>query len=427
MMRRVGFGLAAAVLFYAGMAIYNARSADDEQGTDTEVASELETTTTTSTTSTTTTTTTTTTTVPPPRTARLAFTGDLLPHGSVQRAGTATVDEGWDFTPLYREVQPIIEGVDLAICHLETPISIDDTNLTGYPTFNAPRAFAEAARDVGYDGCSLASNHSYDRGAQGALNTITVMQEIGLPYAGQAASEEEDLAPVLYEVNDITIAHISATYSLNGFVMPSDQQYLVDLIEPENILEEARIAKAAGAEFVIVSMHWGAEYRHEPIQSQNDWLEAVLPSDEVDLVIGHHAHVVQPVDKVGDEWVVFGLGNFLSNQSANCCVAASQDGMIATVELLENDAGEIDAVGVHYIPTWVDRGDGYVIRVADPERTDLSEATNRQMEVTYDRTFEVVSSRLGEADGLTIGLGSAPGEPSVIPPVSPDAEPAADE
>ena len=366
MMQRIAGVLSAALLFVAGMAIFNATRSDPEPATDVEAAAEIAPATTSTTTTSTTTTTTTTTTLPPPRSARLAFTGDLLPHGSVQRAGTAFVAEGWDFAPLYEEVQPIIEGADLAICHLETPISIDDTNLSGYPLFSAPRAFAQAALDVGYDGCSLASNHSYDRGAQGALDTITVLQEIGLPYAGQAASDEEDLAPVLYDANGITIAHISATYSLNGFLMPSDRQYLVDLIEPGAILHEARIAKESGAEFVIVSMHWGAEYRHEPISSQNEWLEATLPSEYVDLIIGHHAHVVQPVDKVGDEWVVFGLGNFLSNQSANCCVAASQDGMIATVELLENDTGQIEAVGVHYIPTWVDRGDGYIIRVADP-------------------------------------------------------------
>jgi len=419
MMPRIAGALSAALLFVAGMAIFAATRSDPEPAADVEAAAEITPATTSTTTTSTTTTTTTTTTLPPPRSARLAFTGDLLPHGSVQRAGTAFVAEGWDFAPLYEEVRPIIEGADLAICHLETPISIDDTNLSGYPLFSAPRAFAQAALDVGYDGCSLASNHSYDRGAQGALDTITVLQEIGLPYAGQAASDEEYLAPVLYDANGITIAHISATYSLNGFPMPSDRQYLVDLIEPDEILHEARVAKASGAEFVVVSMHWGAEYRHEPVSSQNEWLDATLPSEYVDLIIGHHAHVVQPVDKVGDEWVVFGLGNFLSNQSANCCVAASQDGMIATVELLENDAGEIEAVGVHYIPTWVDRGDGYIIRVADPARTDLPTSTIDQMGITFDRTFDVVSSRLGEADGLTIGLGLAPGEPSVIASVVP--------
>ena len=143
-----------------------------------------------------------------------------------------------------------------------------------------------------------------------------MLQEIGLPYAGQAASNEEDLAPVLYGANGITIAHISATYSLNGFLMPSDRQYLVDLIEPGAILHEARIARSRRVRDRIDAL--GAEYRHEPISSQNEWLEATLPSEYVDLIIGHHAHVVQPVDKVGDEWVVFGLGNFLSNQSANC-------------------------------------------------------------------------------------------------------------
>ena len=419
MMQRIAGVLSAALLFVAGVAIFNATRSDPEPATDVEATAEITPATTSTTTTSTTTTTTTTTTLPPPRSARLAFTGDLLPHGSVQRAGSAFVAEGWDFAPLYEEVRPIIEGADLAICHLETPISIDDTNLSGYPLFSAPRAFAQAALDVGYDGCSHASNHSDELGALGAIATLTVLQEFGLPYAGQAASVEEDLAPVLYGANGITVAHISATYSLNGFVMPSDRQYLVDLIEPEAILQEARIAKESGAEFVIVSMHWGAEYRHEPISSQNEWLEATLPSEYVDLIIGHHAHVVQPVDKVGDEWVVFGLGNFLSNQSANCCVAASQDGMIATVELLENDAGEIEAVGVHYIPTWVDRGDGYIIRVADPARTDLPTSTIDQMGITFDRTFDVVSSRLSEADGLTIGLGLAPGEPSVIASVVP--------
>ena len=169
MMQRIAGVLSAALLFVAGMAIFSATRSDPEPAADVEATAEITPATTSTTTTSTTTTTTTTTTLPPPRSARLAFTGDLLPHGSVQRAGTAFVAEGWDFAPLYDEVRPIIEGADLAICHLETPISIDDTNLSGYPLFSAPRAFAQAALDVGYDGCSLASNHSYDRGAQGAL------------------------------------------------------------------------------------------------------------------------------------------------------------------------------------------------------------------------------------------------------------------
>ena len=153
MMQRIAGVLSAALLFVAGVAIFNATRSDPEPATDVEATAEITPATTSTTTTSTTTTTTTTTTLPPPRSARLAFTGDLLPHGSVQRAGSAFA-EGWDFAPLYEEVRPIIEGADLAICHLETPISIDDTNLSGYLLFSAPRASAQAAPDVGYDGCS---------------------------------------------------------------------------------------------------------------------------------------------------------------------------------------------------------------------------------------------------------------------------------
>jgi poly-gamma-glutamate synthesis protein (capsule biosynthesis protein) len=307
---------------------------------------------------------------------------------------------------MFLEVAPIISGADLAICHLETPLSLDDTDLSGHPTFNAPRALAEAARDAGYDGCSTASNHAYDRRAAGVEATVQIMEEVGLRQAGMATSGLYDVAPVLHDVNGITVAHISATYGLNGFVLPADRSYLVDLIQPADIIGEARLARDSGADFVMVSLHWGNEYRSEPSDEQKAWLDQILPADEIDLVIGHHAHVVQPVDKVGDEWVVFGLGNFLSNQTASCCPAATQDGMIATVELLETSPGAIEATGVAYTPTWVDRGAGYVIRVAgDRSDSGLPASTIAALAKSYERTVSVVGSRLGPDEGLTVAAG----------------------
>lgn len=344
------------------------------------------------------------TTAPPPRTATMAFTGDLLPHSPVTRTAAethwaATTTDGWDFRPMFAEVKPLLSAADLAICHVESPVSTDGTNISGYPVFNAPRELVEAAVDAGYDGCSTASNHAFDRGVDGVLSTIEVFDDLGVPQAGMAADAAHDLEPVLYEVNGITIAHLSATYSLNGFELPADQPYLVDLIDSDEIVAEAAAARAAGAEFVMVSLHWGNEYQHTPSPAQDQWLSEILPSDEVDLIIGHHAHVVQPVDKVDDEWVIFGLGNFLSNQSANCCVTASQDGMIAHVTLRENATGEIEVEAVAYTPTWVDRSDGYVIRVANgvPGRDGLADT----LAASAARTAAVVMERLGPADGLT--------------------------
>ena len=356
--------------------------------------------------------------MPPPRTAILAFTGDLLAHGPVQSAAAAyatanpgdgsEVGSGYDFGPMFDEVSPIISAVDLAICHIETPLSRDDTSLSGYPLFNAPRNLAVAARQAGYDGCSTASNHSFDKNVAGVFSTIEVIEAAGLRQAGMARSHLEDLAPVIYEANGIAVAHISATYSLNGLVLPSDQPYLVDPIDPPAIIFEARAAKDAGAEFVIVSLQWGNEYQSAPSEAQVQWLNEILPSDEVDLIIGHHVHVVQPVDRLGDEFVVFGLGNFLSNQSANCCPAATQDGMIALVGLLEGPDGKIKATGVDYVPTWVDRQAGYVIRNA----LDLSARDGRDLTETLTasaaRTAEVVESRLDESDGFGVAYWTSP-------------------
>ncbi len=354
-------------------------------------------------TSTTTTSTTTTTTTVPPRSAVLVFTGDLLAHRPVVTAADAASAEGMDFRPLFAEVEPIISGADLAICHMETPIAPDNTHLSSFPVFNGPRAYAEGAKAVGYDGCSTASNHSYDQREKGIASTLQVFDEVGLTAAGMATTPEDDLAPVLYEVNGITIAHISATYGLNGFKLPASKQYLVDMIDPEKIISEARSAREAGAEFVIVSLHWGTQYRSRPSSQQEQWLQQILPSDEVDLIIGSHAHVVQPIDKLGGEWVVYGLGNFLSNQSAGCCqTTRTQDGMIVTVDLSEMADGSIKATSLHYIPTWVDRHNGYVIRLAlgAEDRTDLPASTLDELAKSVERTSEVVSSRLGHADGL---------------------------
>ncbi len=406
-LKRVRALILAAVFVAGGALAWLVVENDSPDGPATASASQVAPTSST-TTSSSTTSTTTTTTLPPPRSATIAFTGDLLPHRPVIAAADANSVDGMDFRPLFREVEPIIAGADLAICHMETPLALDNTHLSSFPVFNGPRAYAEAVKAVGYDGCSTASNHSYDQREAGIASTLKVFDEVGLTAAGMATSPEADLAPVLYEVNGITIAHISATYGLNGFKLPVSKQYLVDLIDPTKIIEEARLAREAGAEFVIVSLHWGTQYRSAPNAQQDEWLHEILPSDQVDMIIGSHAHVVQPIDKIGGEWVVYGLGNFLSNQSAACCqTAATQDGMIVLVDLHESTDGSIKATSVSYVPTWVDRKNGYVIRLANPAapRDDLPRATLNELAKSAARTEAVVSSRLGPQDGLFINDG----------------------
>ena len=205
-----------------------------------------------------------------------------------------------------------------------------------------------------------------------------------------ARSPEEAEAATFYRVNGISIAHLSFTYGLNGFTLPADEPYLVDVIDADTILARAAAARAANADFVVLSLHWGIEYQRTPSAEQVALAERLLPSPDIDLVIGHHAHVVQPIDRIGDEVVVYGLGNFLSNQSAACCVAASQDGVIVEVTLAERD-GQIAVESVGSVPTWVDRSDYSVVPVSDAlSDPDLAPGRRAELEASLERTVEAI-------------------------------------
>lgn len=333
----------------------------------------------------------------PPATKTLAFSGEVLSHGPVIAQAAAYGSQGWpyDYRPMFAEVQPLFESVDLAVCHLETPISPDNTALSGYPIFNAPRELAEGLAASGYDACSTASNHSFDRGADGVVATLDRLEEAGLGWAGMARSRAEDDTPVLYEVGELTVGHLSSTYGLNGFVLPADEPYLVDVTDVDQILADARAAREAGADLVVLSIQWGNEYQVDPSPEQRELARTLLGSDDIDLIIGAHVHVVQPVEMIDGEYVVYGLGNFLSNQSAECCPAASQNGIIAMVEVSETGDGGWTVTDLSFVPTRVDRSD-YTI-VALPQAlagADLDDATRALYRQVVAETREVVN-RLG--------------------------------
>ena len=120
---------------------------------------------------------------------------------------------------MFSEVNELIQGADLAICHLETPISADNKELSGYPIFNAPKELANDLASVGYNGCSTASNHSLDKGPIGVFSTLDELEAAGLKWAGMARNMQEKQVPTFYLVNEIVIAHLSYTYGLNGCLL----------------------------------------------------------------------------------------------------------------------------------------------------------------------------------------------------------------
>jgi len=261
-------------------------------------------------------------------------------------------------------VRGALTAVDLAVCHLETPLVADDRHVSGYPTFNAPPELADAIHATGYDSCSVASNHAMDQGPRGVAATLGALDRVGVGHAGTARSAAEATRPEIHVVNGVQVGLLAYTYGLNGGdTRPAGQPWLVNLISPRRILADAHATKQAGAQFVAVSLHWGTQYQVAPTAGQRALARALLASPDIDLLIGSHAHVVQPVQRIGDKYVLYGLGNFLSNQSPRCCPPATQDGVMALVDV-QRRGDRLVAVRVRYTPTWVEPGTYRVLPVA---------------------------------------------------------------
>lgn len=318
----------------------------------------------------------------------------MLPHDPVVRS--ATSDGSIDFSPLLTGLDRWVEGADIALCHLEVPVAPQGTDPSGYPLFGAPRGLVRDLAEQGWDGCSTASNHSVDRGYDGVVATLDALDAAGLGHAGTARSAAEQSEPQIYELRrgdrTIRIAHLSATYGLNGLPMPADAPWAVDLIDTSEIVKRARAARDAGADLVVVSLHAGVEYTETLTEQQEDVVARLARTRAVDLVVGHHAHVPQRIDRVGrgpdgkGMWVAYGLGNMLSNQSDDCCDARTSNGILLSATIVQETPDDpVRVTDVRWTATTVDIPAGHRVRalpdaIEDPGAGTLSTGKLRARE-----------------------------------------------
>jgi poly-gamma-glutamate capsule biosynthesis protein CapA/YwtB (metallophosphatase superfamily) len=329
----------------------------------------------------------------PIRVATLAFTGDIMAHSEVTRYASINAGgiSGYDFGPMFEAVAPELSAADLAICHLETTLSAS-AQPQGFPVFRAPGEMATAIEAAGYDGCSVASNHSYDYGEDGVISTLDVLDDAGLEHTGTARTLDEARKTTLYDAAGIRVAHLSYTYGLNVEGPGTGAEFQVNLIDAATIIDDAIRARRAGADFVVASLHWGVEYEDEPSEDQVALAQVLADESLLDLVIGHHAHHIQPVSKVGDLWVAYGLGNFLSNQTPGCCGIPSEDGVILTVTIVDTPTGvEID--GMTFTSTWVDRAQMKIMPTVSSLTLDgFPSWYQAVLQNSYDRTVAAVTA-----------------------------------
>lgn len=312
---------------------------------------------------------------PAPRVVSMAFTGDALWHSPLWRQAQrnfadANASDGFDFAPMLAPLAPLVSAVDLGVCHLETPIAPEGEAYSTFPLYGVPAEVVPAIAEAGFDRCSTASNHSADRGLAGIDRTVAVLEAAGLGQSGMARTPAE-IAPRVFEVDGVRIAHLSYTFSYNGLHLPRGAEWRSALIDPSRIIADARAARLRGAEVVMVSMHWGVEGQTAPSAFQREVADAITATHDIDLVIGHHAHVLQPIEQVNGTWVLFGLGNMISNlPTSSRWPAATQDGAVALVDLTVAPDGTVVVSAPVIHPTWVDRDHGWVVHLVQPALAD---------------------------------------------------------
>jgi Bacterial capsule synthesis protein PGA_cap len=303
--------------------------------------------------------------LPPPAAAEpvhftVAASGDLLIHSPVfARALANGGGRRYEFRPMLASVRRLIAGADLALCHVETPLV--PLPPAGYPSFRTPQALAGAIGSTGWDACSTASNHSLDAGEGGVGATLRALDRADVRHAGTARSRRESARAPILTVKGVRVAFLSYTALTNG--QPIPRPWTLAMAGPRRILADARTARRRGADAVIVNLHWGDEFRHAVSPAQRALARRLTRSPAIDAIVGQHAHVVQPVRRVRGKPVVFGEGNLISNQTAACCPAAAQDGLIALIDFV---AGErrVRATRIRYLPTWVRHPDYRVLPAA---------------------------------------------------------------
>jgi poly-gamma-glutamate synthesis protein (capsule biosynthesis protein) len=275
-----------------------------------------------------------------------------------QRALALGGGRRYDFAPMFAPVRPVIAGADLGLCHNETPLVPGPVQ--GYPVFRTPPDLARSIKRVGWDACSTASNHSLDVGQYGIETTLRALRSAGVKATGTARSARARRRITMLRVKGVPVAFLSYTAVSNGQAVP--HPWSVNWASPGPILRDARRARRRGARIVIVNIHWGTEFVSAVSPQQRALARRLTRSPAIDAIVGQHVHVVQPIRRVHGKPVVFGEGNLVSNQTAACCPAASQDGLIALIDFAVRPGKPVRARRIRYVPTWVRHPDYTVMR-----------------------------------------------------------------
>ena len=310
--------------------------------------------------------------------------GDALIHDTVYKDAYNKADGTYDFRHQLELIKPIVSAYDLAFYNQETIFAGKEIGYSNYPTFNTPSEFGDAMLDAGFNVVALANNHSFDKGEKGVLNALSYWKSRDVLSNGINDSfESQDKIPIRIK-NNISYALLSYTTLNNGLPTPAGKEYLVNYYSEERARRDVEAIRDK-VDVIIVSMHWGVEYSHTPNAFQVEAAE-YLAGLGVDIICGHHPHVLQPVTRIGDTVVIYSLGNFLSAQVG----VEKLTGALVSLHITKtNEVINIGAPGVQLIYAYSDvRMTGYKLI----PYMDLDEKYLRNYRQEFEKQKNIIAS-----------------------------------
>ncbi len=312
----------------------------------------------------------------------IVMVGDILLHTPVEKAALQE-DGSYQYDAIFANMKEEIQAADLALVNQEVIIGGEELGISGYPAFNAAFSAGDALVEAGFDVVCHGTNHALDKGKKGLLSCINFWKERypEIAVLGIHDSEESQDEIYIYEQDDMKIAVLNFTYSTNGVPMPEGMPFAVDMLEEQRVVAAVQRAEEL-ADFTIVCPHWGTEYQLEQSKNQERWAK-LFAENGVDLVLGTHPHVIQPIEWVTDEstgnemLVYYSLGNFVNwTSESGVGIANRMVGGMSRITLERNEEGKvgISEYGVEPVVCHLEQGiNGVTVYKLDDYTKELAE------------------------------------------------------
>lgn len=336
--------------------------------------------------------------------------GDIMCHNSQYKDAYNSTTGSYDFSYVFTDIKEYINSADISIGNLETTFAGKEKGYSNYPRFNTPEQLATNLKDVGIDVVSTANNHCMDTNYTGLVSTLKYLDEAEIGHTGTNETLEKQKEILVKDINGIKIAFLSFTYGTNGIPIPKDKSFAVNLIDEDLILQQIKLAKQEEPDLICANMHWGIEYQLKQNPEQEKLAE-LLFENGVDIILGSHPHVLQPMGKktvkledgtTKNCFVIYSLGNFMSGQTKE----NTRSSVILNIDITKNgESGKTVLNKVEYIPIYMYKsptGSIQKYKVLDIEKTITNYENGQDVSIgqathtTLKKELEQIKTTMGE-------------------------------